>query len=254
MDSLTGYIKKAFEYKDNGDYKEAIDFFYKALALDNESIEIMLELADLYAKLSQYDRAFSFYEQVISKNSTNYLAKFEYAVLLKKLKEYEKAIEVFEELYQTTYKTELVAEELFSICAKKEDFPKIISYFNLHSNNLNSSENLYYVANAYENLGKTNLAEEYYEKAFKVDSSNSEVGAKLAEIYFEKGEINKAEEIVLNLLKYAESDKLLYLLAEIYYAKGNYDNSLKYYSYAIKNNPQNALYYFHRNHNPLAIQ
>ena len=87
MDSLTGYIKKAFEYKENSDYKEAIDFFYKALALDNESVEIMLELADLYAKLSQYDRAFSFYEQVITKNPTNYLAKYEYAVLLKKLKE-----------------------------------------------------------------------------------------------------------------------------------------------------------------------
>ena len=87
MNDLTDYIKKAFEYKNNGDYKEAIDFFYKALAIDNESAEIMSELADLYSKLCQYDRAFSFYEQVILKNPSNYSVKYSYAVLLRKLKE-----------------------------------------------------------------------------------------------------------------------------------------------------------------------
>ena len=130
MDSLTSYIKKAFEYKENCDYKEAIDFFYKALALDNESVEIMSELADLYAKLCQYDRAFSFYEQIISQNQSNYSAKFDYALLLKKLKEYDKALNILDELYQTTFNTEAVAEELFSIFEIKEDYSKHPHYYN----------------------------------------------------------------------------------------------------------------------------
>ena len=53
MDSLTDYIKKAFEYKENGDYKSAIDYFYKALALENDSSEILKELAFLYSLLLQ---------------------------------------------------------------------------------------------------------------------------------------------------------------------------------------------------------
>ena len=58
---LTSYLKKAFEYKNIKDYKKAIDYFYKALAIDNESMEIMHELAFLYSKICKYDRAANFY-------------------------------------------------------------------------------------------------------------------------------------------------------------------------------------------------
>jgi tetratricopeptide (TPR) repeat protein len=69
--NLTEFLKTAFEYKNNGDYKNSIDYFYKALAIDNESSEIMSELALLYTKLNQYDRALSFYEQILSRNPNN---------------------------------------------------------------------------------------------------------------------------------------------------------------------------------------
>ena len=49
-DDLTQYIKQAFKYKSEGSYKEAIDYFYKALAIDNDSCEVMSELAYLYSK------------------------------------------------------------------------------------------------------------------------------------------------------------------------------------------------------------
>ena len=244
MNDLTDYIKKAFEYKNNGEYKEAIDFFYKALALDNESAEIMSELADLYAKLCQYDRAFSFYEQVVTKNPTNYHVKFSYALLLKRLKDYQKAQNILEEIYQTTYAPEKVAEELFSICALKEDYAKIISYFNHHSNNLSSSINLYYVGLAYSKTGRVEIAKDYFDKSFSIDKNNIDAGIKVSELLFDNGQVKEAEQVVLSLLNVSEDDRLLYLMAEINYAKSQYDNALKYYSYAIKANPQNALYYF----------
>ena len=207
MSNLIDYIKKAFEYKNNGDYKEAIDFFYKALALDNESAEIMAELADLYSKLCQYDRAFSFYEQVLLKNPTNYPVKFSYALLLKNLKEYKKAQMIFEELYQTTYETEKVAEELFSICVKNENYKQIISYFNLHANNLSSSQNLYYVALAYLNTGRENIANEYFKRSFAIDGKNIESGIKIVELLIENAQFQDAERIALNLLQSSETLK-----------------------------------------------
>ena len=48
MNDLKEYLKSAFEYKNNAEYKKSIDYFYKALAIDNESSEIMAELAFLY--------------------------------------------------------------------------------------------------------------------------------------------------------------------------------------------------------------
>ena len=99
MKDLTEYLKKAFEFKNNGDYKKSIDYFYKALALDNESAEIMTELAILYSKLCQYDRAISFYEQIISLNPENFSVQLQYAMLLKTIKEYKHSEEILLNLY-----------------------------------------------------------------------------------------------------------------------------------------------------------
>ena len=70
-ENLTDFIKKGFDNKEIGDYKTAIDYFYKALAIDNSSVEIMGELALLYSNLCQYDRAISFYEQEIKAKVLN---------------------------------------------------------------------------------------------------------------------------------------------------------------------------------------
>ena len=88
------------------------------------------------------------------------------------------------------------------------------------------------------------IFKDYFKKSFSIDKDNIEAGIKVVDFLIDKGQIQEAEQIVLNLLKSSEDDKLLYLLAEINYIKSNYDNALKYYSYAIKANPQNALYYF----------
>ena len=82
MSNITQYLKTAFEYKNNGSYKEAIDFFYKALALDNESNEILCELAHLYEKLYQNERAIELYEQILQKSPNDNSVKFDYDVVL----------------------------------------------------------------------------------------------------------------------------------------------------------------------------
>ena len=43
--SLTEYVKRAFEYKAAGNFKQAIENLYKALELDPESSEILAEIA-----------------------------------------------------------------------------------------------------------------------------------------------------------------------------------------------------------------
>ena len=75
-ENITDFIKEAFKAKDSGDYKVAIDYFYKALALDCESSEILLELAGLYVLLFQNDRAIDLYEQILAKHHDNLEAKF----------------------------------------------------------------------------------------------------------------------------------------------------------------------------------
>ena len=71
MENITEYLKQAFNYKNEGNYKEALDFFYKALAIENESIEILFELAQIYNHLGKPERSLELYEQVLSKDNEN---------------------------------------------------------------------------------------------------------------------------------------------------------------------------------------
>lgn len=244
MDSLTSYIKKAFEYKDCGDYKSAIDYFYKALAIENNSSEILKELASLYATLCQYDRAISLYEQINIKCPENYAAKFEFAILQKKLKNISKAKELLLQLFENKYELNSVAEELFAILLDEKQYEKIISLFMVSKEKIESALSLYFIGVAYSNLDFPQKAEEYFNKSFSLSENNVDAGYNIAKILFEKSLFQDAEALLNKLLQYSEDDRLFYLLAEISYSSKNYDQAINYYSYAIKLNPQEAEYYY----------
>ncbi len=244
MSDLNEFLKKAFEYKNNGEYKKAIDFFYKALALDNKSCEIMFELAQMYSKLCKYDRALSFYEQILTADKDNLTAKFYTAVIYKKTNNIEEAKKILEGLSQTNFDKKKTAEELFSIYLEQNNYDEIINKFHKNFAMLNSASILYYTALAYDKTGQKTQAEEYYNKSFTLEPQNVNTGIQIAEELFEKNNIKEAEELVFKLLKYSECDSLLYLAGEIYYAKGDLDSAAKYYSYAVKQNNKNAKYYF----------
>ncbi len=243
-ENLTEYIKKGFSYKDVGDYKSAIDYFYKALAVDNTSSEIMGELAYLYTMLCQYDRAISFYEQIISKNPEAYSSKLEYAILARKLKDFNKAKELFIEVFEASFEVDIVAQELFQILFQCDEYEKIISYYNLVSNTIQSSVALYFVALAYSKIGNKQKAEEFFNKSYSISEDNIDAGFSLADLLFSKEMYVESEKLCLELLKHCEDDRVFYLLAEMNYVHKKFDESIKNYSYAININPKEAIYYY----------
>ncbi|MCD7779654.1 MAG: hypothetical protein LUH05_03155 [Candidatus Gastranaerophilales bacterium] len=242
--NLTEYLKTAFEYKNNGDYKKSIDYFYKALAVDNESFEIMSELALLYTKLCRYDRAVSFYEQILQKEPENDFVKFEFAKLLLTINEENKAENILSSLFDKGFELDKTAKELFSIYFNQQNYEKIITCYNKYSNSIKNSEALYYTACAYSKTGKEEIAENFYEKSYQNDEKNILAGVKVADCLFKNNHTEEAECIALKLLKYGENAEIFYLLAETAYFKSDIDSAMKYYSYAIKINPQNSLYFF----------
>ena len=244
MGNLTEYIKKAFEYKELGDYKCAIDFFYKALTLDANSSEIMTELAELYSLLSQDDRALSFYEQIVSKNVHNDIVSYKYALLLKKMKKYQEAKNVLMSLFQEEYELLDVSKDLFEVFICLEQYQELIDTYNLKYIKLNDSFVFYYVGFAYEKLGREQLAEEFFHKSYNLSVDNVKAGISIVGLLFENQKYQEAEELALNLLQYSENDRLFYYIAEIKYMNYDFDSALKHYSYAIKLNDKCGLYFF----------
>lgn len=244
MGNLTEYIKIAFEYKEAGDYKSAIDYFYKALTIESDSCEIMTELAELYSLLSQDDRALSFYEQIILRNNHNNLISYKYALLLKKMKRFEEAKKVFLSLFQDEYELLDVSKELFEIYVLNKQYQELINTFNLKYNKLSDTFVFYYVGLAYEKLGRNQLSEDFFRKSYSLSKSNVKAGISIVSFLFETQKYQEAEMLAQDLLQFSEDDRLFYFLAEIKFMKSDFDSALKHYSYAIKLNDKCALYFF----------
>lgn len=244
QENLTEYLKSAFEYKNEGCYKQAIDYFYKALAIENESAEIMCELASLYEKLCRYDRAVSLYEQILQKDSENNEIKYRLAHVLTTVKDYKTAENLLAYLYNSGFCIEKTASDLFYILIYNRKYDKVIMYFNKYSDILKNSSALYYAAIAHNALGNRHTADEFFKKSFERDEKNILAGIELAGSFLEKGQIDAARQLAFKLLKYTEDARIYYILAEAEFLEGSIDNAVKYYSCAVNISPKKALYHY----------
>jgi tetratricopeptide (TPR) repeat protein len=64
-------IKQAFELKEQKYYKPAIEMLYKALETENDNIEILYQIGDLYFLMSNYERAQQYIDKALSINSSH---------------------------------------------------------------------------------------------------------------------------------------------------------------------------------------
>ena len=62
------FIQEGYILKSKGFYKHAIETYYKALAIDNNSQELLLEIAECYFKLNEEERALNYIEQILNNN------------------------------------------------------------------------------------------------------------------------------------------------------------------------------------------
>ena len=244
MDNVTENIKKAFECKQEGRYKEAIDFLYKAFTVDNESVEIMSELAHLYSKINKADRAIDFCEQILNKVPNDFETRFYISSLCKKQKNYDKAEENLMIIFNANYEIIQAAEELFSVLQKANKPEKIIDLYYSREAELKSSVIYCFVGWAFLSLKNTEKAREFYKSAFCEDESNVEAGSRVAEVLFENGLFDDAQILLNQLLKYSENDRIYSVLGEICYIQSDYDKAINYYVLALKLNDKNAQYYY----------
>ena len=57
MQETIEYIKQAFELKSQQCYKQAIEMLYKALEIENNNLEILFQLGELYFLLNNFARS-----------------------------------------------------------------------------------------------------------------------------------------------------------------------------------------------------
>ena len=68
---IKNLLQDGFILKSKGFYKHAIESFYKALEQDNNSSELLLEIAETYYLMKDNERTLNYIEQVLEKEPTH---------------------------------------------------------------------------------------------------------------------------------------------------------------------------------------
>lgn len=263
-------LQEGFILKSRGFYKHAIEAFYKALEIDNSSLELLLEIADLYYLMGNIERSIEYIEQILDKEPTH----IESLKLLKKIFEDKKAWQEAEQTAKNIYCISNAPEdlaEIFKLLNKQGRFNEIFEY----SFEVSSAEVLYELAWArflnreYEKaeeiinrvlgekqddkslllkgkiLFKLNKKSECREILNRIEINNPDVlnFAGLIEQY-EKN-YKKAISYFLEAIKLVPSeDEYYYNCASTYFKMDEIGLAKKYYNLAISINPENDNYHF----------
>ena len=232
------YIKEAFSLRARKLYKPAVEMLYKALTLDNDNIEILYQLGELYALMENYTRATGYLDQVIAKNSEH----------IESLKLYQRICETQNELDKSLK----FAEKLFDINKNSENLKEIITLLS----KLNQTDNLekyadseflnsdiiFEIANALYSNGETEKAKKLL--ITRQNDNCAQINILLGKIYFDENNLQKSKEIFAAFDKNCDNPEVLNYRGLFALEDMNFSDAIKFFSKASSINKNNHIYLY----------
>lgn len=234
-------LQEAFLLKTKGYYKHSIETFYKALEIDNNSLELLLEIADCYYLMNETERAINYIEQVLEKNPTH----IDSLRLLKKIfvskEAWEQSIQTAQNIYLITQKDEDLAD-IMSLLNKVGHYDEILAYEKHDSHPQIMYEKAFakFMQKDYEN------ALHYIENALKICNEDKEFLLLKGKILFK---LNRKSECIALAEMFDEENEnpdVCNFIALINQYEQNYKKALEYFSKAIKLAPKHDEYYYNK--------
>ena len=231
-------IKEGFALKNKGYYKKAIEVFYKAIEKDSQSIELLLEVADLYYLLKDNERALEYLEQILDKNPTHIDA----LKLLKKIFIDKHAYLEAEQTAKNIYCISHSSDDLLEILQLLNEQRKYDEIFEYKIETLTPLIGLE-LAKAYFYKKDFENAKKYLEKLLQEDANNQEGILLLAEIYMAQNKKDECIELLNQIEHFEKTSEILNFIGLVEMYRNNYKKSIKSFLEAIKLEPK-AIYYY----------
>ena len=231
------YIKQAFELKNQGCYKQAIEMLYKTLETEIDNAEILYQLGELYFQLHNYARAEKYLEKVLQKNPSH----VESYKLLKEIylrrNELSNAKTTAEKVFALDGTPKNLAA-LIRILSSLKEYDEIEKYI---SSSRTDKEVLYEYALSFYMRKEPDKAFEILQ-SITDESDNAEILK--GKILFEKRDYESAREIFRKLERVTENDEVLNYLGLFKMDDGDYTEAVKYFSKASSLNKNKSVYYY----------
>lgn len=234
------YIKQAFDLKEQGSYKHAIEMLYKALNEANDNIEILFQLGELYVLLGNYDRALKYLERVLIKDKNHLCAlKCIKDVYIKK-NEYAQA----EKYAETVFNLEQTPQNLSSLVKIYGKLNKTDNIKAFKDSPLMTDEVLIECALSCFEHGETLIAKDIIYKILEKDSDNTDALILLGKIYFDEGDYAKSKDIFGKFDKNTENPEILNYLGLFAMDDMDFIGAIKCFSKASNADKNNSKYFY----------
>ena len=231
------FIKQAFELKEQGYYKPAIEMLYKALDLENDNIEILYSIGELYFLMNNYERAVQYFEKILLKepNQENTLR------LMVKINErqnnLDRALSFAQNLFDNN-KNSKNLQILIKILTKLKLFSEIENY--AVSEFFNDDVKIE-CANALYKSGETQHAKIYLEAC----NPNDERALLLeGKIKFDENDLEKSQEIFNRISSNTQNPEILNFMGLFALENMKFIDAIKYFSMASNLDSNNAKYFY----------
>ena len=231
-------LEKAFILKNKGYYKNALEIFYKALELDDSSLELFLEIAKCYYAMGDEEHSINYIEIILEKNPVHINALIFLKQLFLDKKSWLEAENSAKTIYAITKKTEDLAE-IFEILNIQKRYSEIFDYKIEEDNSII----LFQKAYAKMFLNELSEAERYINKALNYDYNNKNILLK-AKILFKSQKIEECISL-LEQVNFQEKDSdFLNFLGVIKQSQCEFYEAIRYFREAIKLAPKKDEYYY----------
>lgn len=232
---VLGYIKEAFIMRSQGLYKPAIEMLYKALAMDNDNIEVLFQLGELYSLMHNYNRALGYLEQVLSQNPNHKETLRLMQSIHTKEEDFKNALiyaqKVFEQEDTSNNLKEII--KLYSRLQMTEDLKAL-------KNSKHFEDTAFEIAQALYNCGQTSEAKKILENNSNEESSL----ALLGKIYFDENNLEKSREIFAQIPKTSENPEVLNYQGLFALEDMDFVEAIKCFSKASTLNKNNPIYFY----------
>ncbi len=236
---VLNYITKSFDLKRQGFYKPAIEMLYKALTIENNNVEILSQLAELYYLLENHKRAINYIEKTLEINPLH----IDCLKLMKTIyyndENFVEAQKAALKIYQLNPTPANFAERI-RILNKMKDFETVE---NLEQANIDFDEEIYYQFAVSHYQYKDYLKSiEYLEKAAKLKPDDCRIETFLAEIYYLNGDFEKSKKLFFKYKNEDENALIMNYIGLFKLDENKIEEAVDYLSRAVKLEPQNPKY------------
>ncbi len=229
------YIKQAFELKESQNYKPAIEMLYKALELENDNVEILFQIGELYFLLNNYSRANHYLEKIFQLNP-NHISALK---LTRKIKQrqgdFDGVLKISTKLFEINPCEENL-KDLMRILVKLKLFCEIDKYQT--SEYFNSDVKIECATAFYAN-GEIEKAKELLSGC---DFDDEKVLLLDGKIKFDKNDFEGAKEIFSKIGKTSQNPEILNYLGLFDLENMNFIEAIKSFSKAANLDKSNSIY------------